>query len=450
VPIHPATGQAVVPPVTAPEAPLGSFDNTFSLSDIGVHDTIVLRGTDASNTVHFSLPQTQIVKTATMKLRYHFSPGLLPALSHLKVSLNGTLFATLAVAQPPPVPTAPTVADNKGDEHSTLLEATLTLPAEMLVHDNVLTFEFVGHYALKCEDPAYSALWSEIDTGSSIELAGSVLPLHNDLKMLPLPFYDVAVNLRPSIPIVFLTQPSTKALQAAGIVASWFGILADSRPVRFPVSVGTIPSGNAIIIGENAASLPASLQMTASSGPSIAMRTNPSDPYSKVLVLTGDTADDLLTAAIALTLQRDLLQGEQVRIPSLKLPAAREPDDAPRWLSTQRINRIGDIAQSADLQTDGSNPIAIYMRLPPDLYYGARQNLGLHLGYRYNAIPLSSDSALQRVHRLYTSAAHRQVFGTARYHRAGSGLRHAPLLQLAADALPLSGGEEGRVSGRAT
>jgi cellulose synthase (UDP-forming) len=125
------------------------------------------------------------------------------------------------------------------------------------------------------------------------------------------------------------------------------------------------------------------------------MRANPSDPYSKVLVLTGDTADDLLIAAMALTMQRDLLQGEQVRIPSLKVPAAREPDDAPRWLSTERINRIGDMISAAELQTDGSNPVAVYMRLPPDLYFGTKQNLGFHLGYRYNAIPLSDGSTLQ-------------------------------------------------------
>jgi cellulose synthase (UDP-forming) len=394
VPIHPPAVPGAAPPSAAEQAALGSFDNVFSLSDVGVHGNIVLRGADAYNTVRFSLPQTQIVKTATMKLRYHFSPGLIPSLSHLKVSLNGTLFATLAVDQPPATPASPGASD-KNDQHGALLEATLTLPADMLVHDNELTFEFVGHYALKCEDPTYSTLWSQVDTSSTIELAGSLLPLHNDLKMLPLPFYDVAVNLHPVIPIVFVTQPSPKALQAAGIVASWFGILADSRPVRFPVSVGTIPTGNAIVISENTAALPAALQMSASSGPNIAMRSNPSDPFAKVLVLTGDTADDLLTAAMALTLQRDLLQGEQVRIPSLKMPGAREPDDAPRWLSTEKINRIGDMISAAELQTDGSNPIAIYMRLPPDLYYGSRQDLRLYLGYRYNAIPLSDGSTLQ-------------------------------------------------------
>ncbi|MDE3106385.1 MAG: cellulose biosynthesis cyclic di-GMP-binding regulatory protein BcsB, partial [Acidobacteriota bacterium] len=265
----------------------------------------------------------------------------------------------------------------------------------MLVHDNELTFEFIGHYTMNCEDPSHSTLWSHVDTTSTIELAGTLLPLQNDLKLLPLPFYDSAVNLHPVVPIVFLSQPSPKALQAAGIVASWFGILTDFRPVRFPVSIGSIPSGNAIVIGENSAELPASLKISASSGPTVAMRTNPIDPYSKVLVLTGDTPDDLVTAAMALTLQRDLFQSDQVRISNLKMPAPRQPDDAPRWLSTEKITHIGDIAQTGDLQGDGSVPVGVYMRLPPDLYYGEQQNLGFHMGYRYNGIPLANESTLQ-------------------------------------------------------
>jgi cellulose synthase (UDP-forming) len=125
------------------------------------------------------------------------------------------------------------------------------------------------------------------------------------------------------------------------------------------------------------------------------MRTNPNDPYSKVLVLTGDNADDLLTAAMALTLQRDLLQGDQVRISQFKAPDPREPDDAPRWLSTEKITHVGDIATTGELQADGSGPVRVYMRLPPDLYYGAQQNLGFHTGYRYNGIPISNESSLQ-------------------------------------------------------
>ena len=384
----------------AVSGPPGTFDNLITLSDIGVPDTIVLHGVDAYNTVRFSLPQTQVVKTATLHLRYHFSPGLIPSLSHLKVSLNGTLFATLPVTtQPTGVIESRTSQTANGirSESNALLETTLTLPADMLVHDNELTFEFIGHYTLKCEDPSHSTLWSHIDTNSTIEFSGTLIPLHDDLKLLPSPFYDSKVNLRPSIPIAFLTQPSPKALQAAGIIASWFGMFADSRPLRFPVSVGTIPPGNAIVIGESGANLPASLQMNDTSGPTIAMRSNPSDPYSKVLVLTGDSADDVLIAAMALTLQRDMLEGASVRVPSFKLPAQREPDDAPRWLSTEKITRIGDIPQTSSFDTDGGPPVAVYMRLPPDLYpnYNSQQNLGFHLGYRYNGIPITNDSTLQ-------------------------------------------------------
>ena len=401
LPTQPAFNAQPAPGNNAPTSPAddpSAFAKVLSFADIGIPATIVLHGTDAINTVRFSLPQNQSIRTATMRLRYHFSPGLQPSVSHLNVSLNGTLVATLPVTVQPVAVIAPSAgqtASTPHNENNSLLEATLTLPAEAMKRSNELTFEFIGHYAATCEDPSNSALWSHVDNTSTIEFAGSLIQQSNDLKLLPAPFYDSKVNLHPVIPIVFLTQPSPKTLQAAGIVASWFGILAEAHPARFPVTVGTIPSGNVIVIGESAATLPPALEMAAVSGPTIAIRSNPSDPYSKMLVLTGDSSDDVLTAALALTLQRDLLEGAEVRVPSLKMPAPRQPDDAPRWLSTERITRIGELASSNNLETDGSNPIAVYMRLPPDLYYGAQRNLGLHLGYRYNGVPINNDSVLQ-------------------------------------------------------
>jgi cellulose synthase (UDP-forming) len=382
----------------------GHFDNLFKLSDLNVPATLELRGVDAYSSVYFSLPQTQVVKTATMHLKYHVSPGLLPLLSHIKVSINGTVFATLPVTTRPTVPVGLEESTSQASDaqviaqhemSSALLEATLTLPAEMLVHDNELTFEFIGHYTMDCEDPSHSTLWTDIDNDSTIELAGSLLPLQNELKLLPLPFYDSAVNLHPSIPMVFLGQPSAQSLQAAGIIASWFGILTGDHPVRFPVSFGTIPQGNAVLFSESASALPASLGIPASSGPMVSVRANPNDPYAKLLIITGSNGDDLVKAAMAVVLQRDLLQGEQVQIPNLQMPAPRQPDDAPRWMSTEKINHLGDFAQTGELQGDGAVPIGIYLRLPPDLYFGSQQNLALHLGYRYNPVPLANESTLQ-------------------------------------------------------
>lgn len=387
----------------------GQFDNVFTLADAGVPETIMLRGVDAYHSFYFSVPQTQVVKTATMRLRYHFSPALLPALSHLKVSVNGTLFATLPVdarsgtAAGPANGTAPQTSERqqasvqRASETDALLEATLAMPAEMLVHDNQITFEFVGHYTLQCEDPSHSALWSQVDANSSIELQGSLLPLQDDLKLLPLPFYDGAVVQHPVLPIVFLNPPSAKAMQAAGIVASWFGLLPpDLRPVRFPVSFGQIPQGNVVVLSENSADLPAALSLQGATGATVGMRTNPSDPYGKVLILSGDSADDLVTAARALALQRDLWQGSQVSVSLKELPVS-QPDDAPRWLPTDTRDPVtlGKFMNTGDLQGDGTVPVGIYFRIPPDILSYAPANIPFHLEYRYNAVPLSNESTLQ-------------------------------------------------------
>ena len=370
-----------VPANAAPSPSAGKFDNVFTLAELGVREAINLRGVEASHSVYFSVPRNQVVTAATMKLRYHFSPGLLPGISHLKVSLNGTLVATVAAD-------APTSAGQ-----SALPETTLIMPADLLARDNQLTFEFVGHYAQQCEDPSNSTLWTQIDSNSTIELAGSLLPLANDLNSLPLPFHDVGVNPNPAVPIVFLSRPSAKAMQAAGIIASWFGILESHHPVRFVVSFGTIPSGNTIVIAENPSDIPASLGVSAISGATVAMIANPSDPYSSVLLVTGNDADELLTAAMALPLHGDTWQGPRVTVRDLTLPALRRPDDAPRWLNTEA--NFGEIAQASDLQGDGSVPVSVYMRVPPDFFYGEKQNLAFHLSYRYNGIPLGTDSTLQ-------------------------------------------------------
>ena len=390
-----------------PVAP-GNFDNMFTLADVGVGDTIVLRGVDAYHSVFFSVPKTEVVKTATMHIRYHFSPGLIPDISHMKVSLNGTLFATLPVTSRPGF-VAPggdltpeqKVAEDQSlnvtrNETGALLEATLTMPAEMLVPNNELTFEFIGHYTFQCEDPSHSTLWSHVDNSSTIELAGSLIQLPNDLSLMPLPFYDAAVNLHPSIPIVFLSQPSPQGMKAAGIIASYFGILTNDHPVHFPVSIGSIPAGNAVVISESSSALPPGLTGTAVSGPTISMATNPNDPYSKLLVISGDNPDELVTAAQALALQHgDLFQGQTATVTKAPKLTERAPDDAPRWLSTDHIVDLGMITNTGDLQGDGSVPVNAYMRLPPDIYTSEPQNLSYHMDYRYNGIPLANESSLQ-------------------------------------------------------
>jgi cellulose synthase (UDP-forming) len=417
-------------PGAAPPAPLpaGQYRDSFTLADAG-SPQIEFHNVESSHTIHFTLPQTHVVRAAKVHIFYAFSPSLLPQLSQLKLSINGTLFATIeppaaqttpgqpAPAQPSTIRPAPAQPVGPGTSVSTnsgLAEAEFPIPPELLVHQNTLTIEFIGHYAASCEDPASTALWARVLRNTFIETTGELLPLADDLSQLPAPFVDPAVVRSVSVPVVFLAAPSLKAIQAAGIVTSYFGLVSENRSARFPVAIGAIPAGNAVVIAENPSGLPASLNLAFVSGPTVAMRANPSDPYGKILVITGATADDLVIAAQSVALGSGILSGPQVAIEpsSFKLPNPRSSDDAPRWAQTGQTTPLRDYAPSDpdQLQGDGTAPIAAYFRIPPDLYFDApftsdNPDAILHLNYRYNSVAIGPASSMQvRVNNAYVGS----------------------------------------------
>jgi cellulose synthase catalytic subunit (UDP-forming) len=208
------------------------------------------------------------------------------------------------------------------------------------------------------------------------------------------------------VSIVFATAPSAKAMQAAGIIASWIGVASGDKLVHFAVSVGVVPAGNAVVLVDGPSPLLTSLRASTDSGATVSIVGNPNDPASSVLLLSGNDDDQLLTAAIALALHGDTWQGAEVRIGAVTRPAPRAPDDAPRWLSTEHVATFAQAqirTATGELQGDGSQEVVAVLRLPPDLDYedgfgrqnGYQQNLALHLDYRYNAVPLGEGSTLQ-------------------------------------------------------
>ena len=369
--------------INAPVAP-GEYHDHFTLADAG-ESQLELRSIDTQHNIYFTLPETHVVGAAKMHVYYSFSPGLLPQLSHLKLILNGTLFATIV----------PTPGQNGGSDGREA-EAEFTIPTELLVHNNTLTIEFIGHYTMVCEDPANTTLWARVHRNSYIDIRGTLLHLADDLKHLPEPFVDPSVIQPFSVAVMFPSAPSNKAVQAAGIVTSYFGMVSENRPVRFPVHFGAIPAGNVIVVAENPSSLPAGLNFSAVDGPTVAMRDNPNDPFGKILILTGNSADDLVKAAQAVALHSDMLDGGQATISNPGLPNKQAPDAAPRWARTDQTVALWNYASAELLQGDGTAPLNVYFRIPPDIYYGSEgPNARLHVVYRYNSVPIGPISSMQ-------------------------------------------------------
>jgi cellulose synthase (UDP-forming) len=192
-------------------------------------------------------------------------------------------------------------------------------------------------------------------------------------------------------------------LRAAAVVASWFGIQVKSKPIRFSVVVGDIPRGNVVVFANSIASLPSSFGLP-EDGPSLNIRTNPSDPDGTALILAGADDDQVLSAALSLAVMKIQAHAEGDVVPLLGntaqpglfvMPSSRQPDDAPRWLRTDALQRLWLDDSEPSMETDGSEPLPIYFRLPPDLYYGENQNINLNMIYGFNAGPLAQGSAMR-------------------------------------------------------
>lgn len=363
---------------------------TISLSQMGVASAIEMHGPHFYSTIHFTLPHQLVPKSGTLNLAYVMDPSLDPQSTSLQVSLNGTEIDLLRPGR-------------SSEDRTGITRVEIPVSGLLLVRSNALTFEFKGTEVMAREEQARTHVLCSIFPSSSFEVTGDWLRLGNDLGRLPLPLLDSELQTPTTIPFVFLSQPTPVLLQAAGAIASWFGIMSGSQPVRFTVSTSEIPSGNAVILTDHRSELPAALQVPAGSGPLLALRNNPSDPTGSLLILAGDNESDVLAIARSVSLAKKAgssdssrgFTGDTVEAPAVTLPPARLKSDAPRWLPLSPSAQLAQCSTESSLQTDGSTPIPVYFHLPPDMFYGGKQFLKLHLNYRYDARLVALGSALR-------------------------------------------------------
>lgn len=344
---------------------------SYSFESLAGPDALNLLGTDASTQVNFGMRLDESVASARLVLLYTLSPALLPQVSHLKVFLNGELLTTIPVAK---------------DKAGSPQKIEIDLDPMYFIDFNQLKFQLIGHYTDQCEFPFHSSLWARIGGQSRLEFDLRQLPLKENLALLPAPFFDVRDKSAVTLPIVMVDKPAPAALKAAGVVASWFGVMADYRSVRFPVSTQGLPKrGNAVVFA-TADALPEGLTMAAPTAPTISVVSNPNDASGKLLVIGGRDAADLEVAATALALGQAGLSGNTVGIDALTLPGRRRAYDAPAWVDTSAPVRLGSlVTDPAGLQAEGSTLGALQttFRLPPDLYITDNQGIPVKLKFRY-------------------------------------------------------------------
>lgn len=353
--------------------PSAVFHEEYAIGAAEGQKPISLRQAGAAQNAFFGVPVTKVISNATLEL-YYDAP-LLPATgASLQLTLNGTRVGVVALRP------------------GTGVQADFTLPTALLSSDNSLSLRLEGSCAA-CSRA--KAPWVTIRSSSRLSLSGMRLPLANDLSLLPIPFFDSAGQRPWSLPVAFSQTPDATTLKAASLVASWFGVFSDFRGVRFPVSVGELPTGNVVAFVLRGSELAANLRLSSRPGALLAIRDNPNDPYGKLLIVAGDSPAELLIAAEALAARRNAFasHADAAYVPKVEIPARREYD-APRWLEDEHPAAIATYTTPEHLKIDGSGLVNIYLRLPPDLFLASSQNVPLLLHYGYAGVMDDSGAAL--------------------------------------------------------
>ena len=384
----PASVPVDVPPVVIPR-PVVPATPPFRLrfKDMGVTGEAELHGPHSYYSLHFVLPHTSLPKSAQLSVGYRFSPRINAATASIGVILNGTLLQTIT-------------PDTPFQQVGLYRVTPIAVPAELLIRDNELAFQFTGNGAFQTSGKARQAVLASLAGASELVVSNDPLPFKPDFALLPLPFFDSGLQNTTTVQFVFPARPDAPTMQAAGVVASWFGILASAKPIRFRVVIGDAPTGNAVVFVNR--SKERNFLPNAAPGPSLQLGSNPSDSNGTVLVVAGDDGDQLLTAARALSLRSShgdevnaQMIGDTLRLDDFNMPAGRRVDDAPRWVPTGKLVPLSAYSSQGAMTTDGSKPIPLYFRLAPDLYYGETENLNLLLRYSYNAGAVGTGSALR-------------------------------------------------------
>jgi len=382
-PTAPKPAAVVAPAAAAVPASDASAEINYRLSfkQLGRSQPFELRGTDGRYSIPFSVRADEVVTKATLKIGYSYSPELLSELSKINVLVNGEVAASLALPK---------------EGAGTPVTQIVDLPAHLFTEYNQLTVQLIGHYTTGCEDPLHSSLWATISNASMLELVTDSAPQANDLALLPEPFFDARDGRSLSLPIVFAGAPDNRTLEAAGTLASWFGMRAKGRVLNFPAAIDALPAkGHGLVLLIGASAL-AGLKAASPAGPMLSVVVNPNDPNGKLLLVQGRDAQELKTAVATLATADKSLSGPSAALTQMPAARARKPYDAPNWLASDRPVKLGELSNPQALNVSGYNPgeIAIPLRLPPDLFSANDKGVPLDLKYRYTPQPASTNSSL--------------------------------------------------------
>ncbi|MDQ7728411.1 UDP-forming cellulose synthase catalytic subunit [Halomonas sp. SpR8] len=326
-----------------------------------------IQGNGAQAGVEFSLRSDEVSTDAMLRLEIRYSDMLLEGLSQLDINLNGIVVETIEL-------------DRFNAEH---LVAEIAIPPELIVTYNTLLLSITGQTLEQCNNLLSEDIWLEVLPSSTLTVDVQLLPPVSGLANLPAPFFDSADMERLVLPFVIPAAPSETLLAASAILASHFAIQAEFRGADFPIHHSQIPDQHSIVIG-TPEQMPLGVELPSINGPTVLQYANPNNSMYRLLIVTGQTEQDVKIASTYVASYQERLSGdsEQVSTPSL---TSREPYDAPNWQELNEPIYLKSMINENEMVSEGIRPPPqnYSFRLPPNMHLWPGDSVTLEIGYEF-------------------------------------------------------------------
>lgn len=357
--------------------PAQTIERSFTLGSLSDGQKLLLLEQPGSRAIlKFATPESWLIRSGKLRLKYQIAKNAQLENTFADIRLNDSVLAT--------------VTPSAEERDAGAGELTVPLPAELLTGKNALTVQLAGQANGACraatqKDPG----WLRIDPASEVVLEAQPLVVASELAALPLPFLDHLGTAPVQLPIIFAHTPDATTLESAGVLAAWFGVQADDGGVRFITLQNELPQGNGVVLLAGSEEIDGIAVSTP--GSSVMLLPNPRNPYAKLLVVHGETNQDLLRASQALSTGQLKLKGDVAVLRGPLTFSQRTANDAPRWIHSNRVS-LDSLMARGDLRNNGQRPINVYVHLAPDYNFGVQQRMYLHLAYQVESTGLAKSS----------------------------------------------------------
>lgn len=380
---QPASAQSTAITEATPPSVLPQITQRYVLGDMTALAPLQVSGVNTMMTIGFGGRLDRVVTAAELQLNYHVSPAIADQITQVRVLLNNEVSAVI-----------PLQASQAGSRQ----RKTLRLDPRLFASYNELRFELLSETTHGLCTTASPSAWFEIGRDSSLQLTYQQLKVANELSYFPEPWFDRRDFGRAHIELMLPADPDLTEAEAAGVLASYFGMKADWRELSFALSsIHTNapaidqdwqqrwPEAHVIVLTTNA-DKPWALQYLGDvQQAEIRIVDNPAYPTYKALLIRAPNAQQLRAAVATLVTHDAGLSGDHALI-TAQPQQPRDAYQAPRWLPLDRPVPFTELVeQPSELERSASNrsPITIALRLPPDLFTWQKYGIPVDLKFRY-------------------------------------------------------------------